>query len=724
MKRFMSILLVLLIAVLPQIGSAQIRSVSGPVSLDPELEDTFFGISDILPHKGEVYTASSGYLLRQKNEDSFEAIAKLVYAEEKRDEEGEPLKPQGKLLSDEEQLYLINDKGLYTLSIEGDIGKLTLLQELKEKDGDFVDYNASALNQGKLYYISNNSEGNSQLQILKLGESKAESIPLAEETGYPVEIRKYGNSIYLVTQQSILALENKELKSLYDLSEIGQNFFPHTCYVASEDAFYLVNDSYLVKLKDGKSENITVLSSTVRDVYALDDHTLLLHNEMNIETLDLRNAKMPEKVLRVFGLENQDLFTSYNKAHPEMPAVRKYGYFEDPQAFSADMKGENKSDVYFGELYAYIDALLKHEYVEPLNANTALMDMASRMYPYLRENISKDDKVYMMPYNVYNYGTTAPINNYVYSIKAWETLGLTENDVPKTYAAFVALMDRLYTEKNEVLQENKIGMIDNPYSFPQQMKLRVLNLIAVNASKKGESPKFDTPEVNALLDAINNSEFMQFLSDESAMEDSLANIESYVFQQAEDVVDLPEGYRAMPLTIGEDDVPYTLANATVMYVNALSENKTEAMSFIQYAMEHLSERMQTYVFTDKNEPVLNPNILKSIEQSEARIARLNEEIAKDKENGGKNVKSLEQDKQMLEKNIEYMKNMSYDINSEELAALKENADHIVLLRRQLFNWSSEQMAQLIERLMENNIQTKEFLSELDRMINMMMQEEN
>lgn len=724
-KKIFSLLLVLLIAAVPYMALAQVKMVSGPVEVDLLLEDTPIGTSIL--HKGEVYGSFNEYLLRRKGDSNeMEAIAKFTHEPEKLDENGNPEKVEGALISDGEQLYLVNSTDVYRLNVEGTVAKAELLLKTEENaDSTFYDNYSALIKDGVLYRTSISNEGEMKLHIRKLGEGGEEQIPLTEEQGgYPMALGRYRDSIYVITNSGILVLENNALKTIYQKEEEDRGTNPVYCYIESEDAFYEANQSYLSRIKDGKAEHISVLDYYINTLLPLHDGTLLMQHEKGFETLTPSTAKMPEKVLRVVGLEDQSVITSYNKAHPEMPAVRVQTDFNGPQSFGTEMKSENKSDVYFLDIYLYVDALLKHEYLEPLNGNAALMEMAGRMYPYVRESITKDDKVYMMPINIYNYGFEAKLNNYAYNIRAWGALGLTENDVPKTYMEFVKLLDRLYNEKQDAMQSEKLGLYETPFGFMEELKLRVLNLVAVNAAKKGEAPKYNTPEMAALLEAINNSEYLKEDRENENLMDEVSNSTDFLFKETEDIVDLPDGCRLMPLTIGADDQPCTLATASVMFVNALSENKEQAMTFLQHTMEHLSEHIQAYLYTDKNEPVINQNAVKSIERVEREIAKMDEEIAKDKENGGKNVKRLEQEKKTTVQGLTYLKNRTYLISEEELKALKEKADNIFIVRNELFAWHNEQMRRLMNRFYENSIQPEEFLSELDRMVNMMMQEQN
>lgn len=64
-------------------------------------------------------------------------------------------------------------------------------------------------------------------------------------------------------------------------------------------------------------------------------------------------------------------------------------------------------------------------YCADLSGDEALMDVARSMYPQFGEILMKDGKLYGLPVD-------ASASTYSVNMDAWEALGLTEDDLPKT----------------------------------------------------------------------------------------------------------------------------------------------------------------------------------------------------------------------------------------------------------------------------------------------------
>ncbi len=726
MKKLLSLLMVLLIAILPHLPIANATMVSSTLELDPILEDS--PVYGVFQYKGELYSIAQEFLLKKKaDSNEFETIAKLRYKEESTLEDGTVKVPYGTVKIDGDNLYLVNNSGVYSIQLDGTDAVLEQVMKLENSsETGYIDTYNSIILDGTLYYIINSmGEPGSKLAIQKFSETEPRTIDLPyEQYGNPLSVGLYKEgSVHVLTDRKILTLENGSLKEYYSLPENEYFLGANVYYLSGPDAFYNSANNYVYQIKDGARNPISVLDYIATEIFAADDRTLGFLSPNGIVTLDVTTAKMPEKVLRVAGLQDQTLITSYNKKHPEMPAVNVDSYMSDPQTFSTEMKGEKKADVYFLEIHSYLDSLLKHEYVEPLDSDANLVATAARMYPYAQNMLKYQDKLYLMPYNVYNYGYEIQLNNLAYNIKAWEELGLTEADVPKTIEQFVKLLDKLYIEKYETMLADQMGLQENPYAVDSSLKMRAINLVSSNARVRGELPKFDTPEMLSLMEAVNNSEYVKETKEETFMED-LANVTSYLFVETEDIIDIPDNYRVMPLALTENDASHVYATATVAFVNSLSDNKAEAMAFLENMMENLSDRTKTYLFTDVNEPVKNRNLVNYLEKIEKTIAKLEQEIEEDKKTGGKNVKKLEQDIENWKQQIKFSENRIYTLTQEEIDTLNANADNIIIIRNLVFNWQNEQMSQLMSRFYDNDIPSKEFLTELDRMVNMMEQEGN
>jgi len=102
-------------------------------------------------------------------------------------------------------------------------------------------------------------------------------------------------------------------------------------------------------------------------------------------------------------------------------------YSNDLETLTQAMVSDtNPYDVLFLSLnYMPVDRLLQKGYCADLSGDEALMDVARSMYPQFGEILMKDGKLYGLPVD-------ASASTYSVNMDAWEALGLTEDDLPKT----------------------------------------------------------------------------------------------------------------------------------------------------------------------------------------------------------------------------------------------------------------------------------------------------
>lgn len=720
-KRGLSLLLALL-TVLPRIALAQLTMVSGAVIL-PRSSQSDVLREEIFLYRGERYSLlDSSTLLKQRaGSEDYEAIATLRYAEVPLDGKGNPQEPRGHLTVDGEQLYFINSRAVYSAALQGTTLLLTERMALPacESEGGYYASHTARVIDGRLCLTCYEQDKITvKLQALDGGVPLTLPLPagISDIDGYG----RCKDGIYLLTTRGIWRLQGETFSPLYETAE---DAFFTACYEPVRDAFYIFQESHLYRLEDGKLEPLCVLEGGGSYMLSLNENTLLLRQDFGYRELDLRQAKMPKKILRVQGLNDLSLFRGYNRTHPEAPAVLAEQYYNDAEDLLGHMQGNDRADVYFMDIYTYVNYLQQAQAIEPLDGYADVMAQVQRLYPYVQRAIQTDGKTYAVPYNVYNYGFEAMLNNYACNMELWQKLGLREEELPQTYLDLVRLLDRLYKEKLEFMAAEDIGICVGLDALPLQLRLRVLNQIAVSAKEKGEIPQFDTPELLELLQAMDESELLKLRGEDMTLMSRQENAGRFLFTETEDILDIPEGCRPLPLTLSRDDAPCVLATATVGLVNAHSENKTEAADFLAYMMENYPKRKQVYLYADVNETVPHASNQKALQDSEVLLARLEDDLSADQTQGGKNLEELRREQETLRQEIARLRQRQYYVNEEELAALQAQHENIVIVRSTLIDWSNEDMTQLMQSFYSGRIAHREFLQKLDALVRKRAQQE-
>lgn len=718
-KRMMSFILA--VALLFGVGYSNAEMVSNSLL---EVEDGSVAW-DYCFYKGDIYTMYKDEAIMKFNAETnkFEAVALL-----KSSKDDLLNYNRTALVSDGEKLYLLSSKELAEVSIDGDKVKSNPI--VKFESGEMDNFYDPIMNNGKLYQRSYNDE-NGKFGF-KIVDIAAKTIDEIYFDGYVSSFGAYKDSIFAFNENNeICVLEGKEFKKIHELK--GNEPPRYILYDQNTDTFYcVVYNGVLNKIgADNELSPVALLPEDIDKAYMVEDSKIayLTNGQTDyskvIGFIDLKNAKMPEKTLNILGCYTPSILKKYNSTHSDMPAVSMEGNIYDITKIADQMKSDNKPDVIFMELQNGVNNLIKHDYAEPIK-DPALLEKIGRMYPYITDAISENGEYFVFPYNVYSYNSESAIQNYAYNTEAWSRLGLSESDVPKNYAEFIQFIDKYQAELSQ--PDIELFSYMSSKDIRTELKIRLLNEAVLYAQTRGEMPNFNTPEMQQLFAMIDNAKFEGFYDRNNPDMDYVQETDekTELFKSTEDIMDIPNGYALMPLKFKDSEESHTVANMTVMLVNSLSENKDKAFEFINSVADNFSQRTQTYMYSDVNETVINKNMEISIEYTQKRIDKLEKKINEMKASNDKGVSALEQELDYMKKDLEYFKKNNYIINQEELDALQNNANNIIIQKNAAIKNDNEQMIKLLDEYYDKDskLSSQQFLSELDRISKMSMLEGN
>ena len=718
-KRMISFILA--VALLFGVGYSNAEMVSNSLL---EVEDGSVAW-DYCFYKGDVYTMYKDEAIMKFNAETnkFEAVALL-----KSSKDDLLNYNRTALVSDGEKLYLLSSKELAEVSIDGDKVKSNPI--MKFESGEMDNFYDPIMNNGKLYQRSYNEE-NGKFGF-KIVDIAAKTIDEIYFDVYVSSFGAYKDSIFIFNENNeICVLEGKEFKKIHELT--GNEPPRYILYDQNTDTFYcVVYNGVLNKIgADNELSPVALMPEDIDKVYMVEDSKIayLTNGQTDyskvIGFIDLKNAKMPEKTLNILGCYTPSILKKYNSTHSDMPAVSMEGNIYDITKIADQMKSDNKPDVIFMELQNGVNNLIKHDYAEPIK-DPALLEKIGRMYPYITDAISENGEYFVFPYNVYSYNSESAIQNYAYNTEAWSRLGLSESDVPKNYAEFIQFIEKYQSELSQ--PDIELFSYMSSKDIRTELKIRLLNEAVLYAQTRGEMPNFNTPEMQQLFAMIDNAKFEGFYDRNNPDMDYVQETDekTELFKSTEDIMDIPNGYALMPLKFKDSEESHTVANMTVMLVNSLSENKDKAFEFINSVADNFSQRTQTYMYSDVNETVINKSMEISIEYTQKRIDKLEKKINEMKASNDKGVSALEQELDYKKKDLEYFKKNSYIINQEELDALQNNTNNIIIQKNAAIKGDNEQMIKLLDEYYDKDskLSSQQFLSELDRISKMSMLEGN
>ncbi|NMD39037.1 MAG: hypothetical protein GYA87_10215, partial [Christensenellaceae bacterium] len=321
------------------------------------------------------------------------------------------------------------------------------------------------------------------------------------------------------------------------------------------------------------------------------------------------------------------------------------------------------------------------------------------------------------------------LSNYAYSKEIFEEVGLTEEDVPKTYAQFMDFIDRYQNEISVDYPDIKFSDSMEYTDMRIMLMSRILSENAYHYFKRGEIPEYNTPLMVKLFEQLNNTDFYGFMDMSIEMDnygsfDFMGDMDQkFLFKLRENNINIPKGYTDMPLKLDDDYEIINAANLSLLAVNSLSPNLENALKFVEFMEKNpvsiYGEGTETVMFSDKAIPVENKHALKEISRLQKNIEEMNAEIEADKLQGGKNVKALEESLTYFERALEWETQSSFIITQEEIDYYIQNLDTAYISTDAIFDFSSEQMQALFMRYIQKQIDVQNFLSELDRFVKMM-----
>ena len=425
----------------------------------------------------------------------------------------------------------------------------------------------------------------------------------------------------------------------------------------------------------------------------------------------LNSPSLEKGALRIFGESGSDTHRNFAKAHPEISVEVAGDYSNDLETLTQAMVSDtNPYDVLFLSLnYMPVDRLLQKGYCADLSGDEALMDVARSMYPQFGEILMKDGKLYGLPVD-------ASASTYSVNMDAWEALGLTEDDLPKTLLDLMEFTANWAFDYGDDYSEYFLFDWVNQSSFFSMILSEYLTYI----QKKEGKIIFNTPEFEELLRAFEDINFKELeqLHDQNESMD----MEKVVFQSYTSVLPLSnfqymdENYRPLYLSVAE----------TVMIINPKTTRMEEAKTYMEYYVTHLPKDEGAITFFQGTpEPVESPYYARQKKETEKQIANAKERLEKASE---ENKASIRDEISSLEEDLKYLEQNRYSISAERIQYYQQTMLPMLYVERQNVLYSGNQIAMteistLINQYIEGAIPRDRLIRELEGRIRLMQLED-
>lgn len=435
----------------------------------------------------------------------------------------------------------------------------------------------------------------------------------------------------------------------------------------------------------------------------------------------LNSPSLEKGALRIFGENGSDTHRNFAKAHPEISVEVAGDYSNDLETLTQAMVSDtNPYDVLFLSLnYMPVDRLLQKGYCADLTDDEALMDAARSMYPQFGEILMKDGRLYGLPVDAGAY--TRSVN-----MEAWEALGLTEDDLPRT------LLDLMEFTANWAFdygdEYSEYDLFDWVYQ-PSFLSMILSEYLTYIQKKEGKIV-FNTPEFEELLRAFEDINFKEL----EQLHDQNEEIDTgkVIFMDYTEVLPLSsiqymsDDFRPLYLSVAEGEEPSLSVNTTVMIINPKTTRMEEARTYMEYYVTHLPKDTGAITFFQGTpEPVESPYYARQKKQTEKKIASAKERLEKA---GEENKASIRDEIGYLEEDLKYLERNRYSVSAEQIRYYQQTMLPMLYVERQNALYSGNQTAMteiktLINQYIEGAISRDRLIRELEGRIRLMQLED-
>lgn len=374
-----------------------------------------------------------------------------------------------------------------------------------------------------------------------------------------------------------------------------------------------------------------------------------------------------------------------------------------------------------------LDRIYSKGYAADLSGYPELVEMISRIDPALAAPLMQDGKLYAVPIDVYGMGLG-------YVPQTLELLGMTTDDLPKTYVEFFDFLANYQADYGD--DHPDINLFNNMRS-KHTMLSYMMNQYVYQQLKDGEDIRFDTPLMQKLLQAYEQINFADFDPSEQygdEMSESEENGSFYekdslftdtVFYGDPNGFDVKRTDRPLMLSLDDGMQPIADVDITVMIVNAQSTNVDAAALYLTEFLKNCDVETSFTLYPDVSTPIPNPDYEPAVVRLTADIEKINRAI----ENASADNKAeFEDTLRNLQEDFEANEKRKMEITEDEIAQFHERITPYLYAKplTPLTDWSggaAHDVSSLKERYMSKAIDADTFIRELDNMMNMIRLEE-
>ena len=463
-----------------------------------------------------------------------------------------------------------------------------------------------------------------------------------------------------------------------------------------------------------------VIANGGQTFYA-DGYYVMLNNYSGMQVFKLDPEGIENGALTIFGEFGSDTHTKFVRNHPEIAVDVSGDYTSDIETLTQSMVSDTGAyDVLLMSLsYMPVERLIEKGYCADLSQSPEIMERVSAMYPEVVEPLMADGKLYGVPVGMS--GTCYGVN-----MELWESLGLTEEDLPTSLPELYDFAANWVWDYGE--DHPEISLFDLGSYSSQMLYSLLLNDYIAYMQKQGGELAFDTPAFRRLMEGFSAIDFEEILSVQDQDEDTYWTPDA-LFSTSMSVGYLAyrdERFQPLYLAVEEGGEPFIGMNLSVLTVNPRTKRMDEALLYVSEYLDNL-DKTSAYItlFPDHNDPVENDYYQTNLESMQESLAKMQESLENASE---ENRAEIEQQIQWQEESIADWENYRYSVTEEQIADYRENVAPLVyVIRQNVFlnadTSATSEINKLLMQYMEGAVNLDSLVRELDQRVRLMQLED-
>jgi ABC-type glycerol-3-phosphate transport system substrate-binding protein len=450
----------------------------------------------------------------------------------------------------------------------------------------------------------------------------------------------------------------------------------------------------------------------------------------NIRVRNIDPQYLPERPLKLNNTQWEDLTIMFARANPDVPMAYIDVYFNNVEQIAASMSGPDAADIYTIDSSGIdLEALFKKGYLADLSGNQAITEIVNRMYLNIRESLTFDGNITAIPYNMN--ASTFGVN-----LKTLEEIGLTEDDAPKTYYELLEFIEPWINEYSVDYPDLKL--FEDSDNIKNQLVGNILSAQISYCGAQNEPLTFDTPVMRKLLAKLESIDFTP-LSENISFDDEGTGRQwpvAFAFNGSEGSAPLFNFYTTItceryriytnwefkptPLALDEGMPAIVDAQMGLLVLNQKSADNEEAMRFMQYCAENMYPTTRINTIPDENEPIESSVYFRNLEFYQKQLGILESLL----EIADEDTKPfIETDIQSYKEPMEDNERQKWSTTPEDIARYRSLYDYVSITKANLlFSRYNEEITTIINRYLDRQIKSDQFIMELSRKLRMMQME--